>query len=175
MIKVLFLNLLLSNSFFSFQKNNDTLEINDINKINLELLNRKIDSVINEAISLKAFPGAQILVIKDGNKIVNKNYGFHTYDSLIKVSENSIYDIASLTKVTSSTLSLMKLYDKNLFFLEKPLSYYLKTFKKTDKGINQLVENIFNDKKADLGKRSLISWISPVYLEALRLNQLFLD
>ena len=69
MIKVLLLNLLLSNSFFSFQKNNDTLEINDINKINLELLNRKIDSVINEAISLKAFPGAQILVIKDGNKI----------------------------------------------------------------------------------------------------------
>ena len=134
MIKVLLLNLLLSNSFFSFQKNNDTLEIDDINKINLELLNRKIDSVINEAISLKAFPGAQILVIKDGNKIFNKNYGFHTYDSLIKVSENSIYDIASLTKITSSTLSLMKLYDNNLFFLEKPLSYYLKTFKKTDKG-----------------------------------------
>ena len=77
MIRILLLNLLLSNSFFSFQKNNDTLEINDINKINLELLNRKIDSVINEAISLKAFPGAQILVIKDGNKIVNKNYGFY--------------------------------------------------------------------------------------------------
>ena len=124
MIKVLLLNLLLSNSFFSFQKNNDTLEIDDINKINLELLNRKIDSIINEAISLKAFPGAQILVIKDGNKIFNKNYGFHTYDSLIKVSENSIYDIASLTKITSSTLSLMKLYDNNLFFLEKPLLEY---------------------------------------------------
>ncbi len=134
MIKVLLLNLLLSNSFFSFQKSNDTLKIDDFNKINFELLNRKIDSIINEAISLKAFPGAQILVIKDGNKIFNKNYGFHTYDSLIKVSENSIYDIASLTKVTSSTLSLMKLYDNNLFFLEKPLSYYLKTFKKTDKG-----------------------------------------
>ena len=106
MIKVLFLNLLLSNSFFPFEKNNDTLEINNINKINLELLNYKIDSIINEAISLKAFPGAQILVIKDGNKIVNKNYGFHTYDSIIEVSENSIYDIASLTKVTSATLSL---------------------------------------------------------------------
>ena len=50
MIKVLLLNLLLSNSFFSFQKNNDTLEINDFNKINFELLNRKIDSIINEAI-----------------------------------------------------------------------------------------------------------------------------
>ena len=56
MIKVLLLNLLLSNSFFLFEKNNDTLEINNINKINLELLNRKIDSIINVAISLKAFP-----------------------------------------------------------------------------------------------------------------------
>jgi CubicO group peptidase (beta-lactamase class C family) len=133
MIKVLFLNLLLSNSFFSFQKNNENLEINNINKINLELLNRKIDSIVKYSINNKAFPGAQILVMKDGKKVFNKNYGFHTYDSLIKVSDSSIYDIASLTKVTASTIALMKLYENGSFLLEKPLSYYLKFFKNTDK------------------------------------------
>ena len=49
MIKVLLLNLLLSNSFFSFQKNNDTLEINDINKINSLLENQttQLDELLN--------------------------------------------------------------------------------------------------------------------------------
>tara|TARA_B110000438_G_scaffold128185_1_gene124486 strand:+ start:6439 stop:7743 length:1305 start_codon:yes stop_codon:yes gene_type:complete len=130
MIKILFINLLLCNSFFSFQKKNNT---NNINKINLELLNHKIDSIVKHSINNKAFPGAQILVMKDGKKIFNKNYGFHTYDSLINVSDSSIYDIASLTKVTASTLALMKLYENGSFILEKPLSYYLKFFKNTDK------------------------------------------
>ena len=126
MIKVLFINLLLCNSFFSFQKKND---INNINKINLEFLNYKIDSIVKHSITNKAFPGAQILVMKDGKKVFNKNYGFHTYDSIINVSDSSIYDIASLTKVTASTLALMKLYENGSFILEKPLSYYLKFLK----------------------------------------------
>ena len=81
------LTLLLSISFFESKKN--------------KLIN-KIDSIIEYSIKEKAFPGAQIIVLKDGEEVVNKNYGYHTYDSLIKVSRNSIYDLASITKPTTS-------------------------------------------------------------------------
>ena len=45
-----------------------------------------IDSLINNSIKLKAFPGAQ-LYIKKGNFIYNKSYGYHTYDSINKLNK----------------------------------------------------------------------------------------
>ena len=88
----------------------------------------KIDSIIEYAIKEKAFPGAQILVLKDGEEVVNKNYGYHTYDSIIKVNQNSIYDLASITKPTAGAIALMKLYENNLLDLNKPLNHYIKFF-----------------------------------------------
>ena len=91
-------------------------------------LNKKIDSIIEFSIKEKAFPGAQIIVLKDGEKVVNKNYGYHTYDSIIKITGNSIYDLASITKPTAGAFSLMKLYESNLIDINKPLNNYLKFF-----------------------------------------------
>ena len=113
------LTLLLSISFFESKKN--------------KLIN-KIDSIIEYSIKEKAFPGAQILVLKDGEEVVNKNYGYHTYDSLIKVSRNSIYDLASITKPTAGAIALMKLHENNLLDLNKPLSHYIKFFNKSRVG-----------------------------------------
>ena len=47
-----------------------------------DILNNKIDSIISSAIKLNAFPGAQIVVLKDGKEIINKSYGYYTYDSI---------------------------------------------------------------------------------------------
>ena len=91
-------------------------------------LNKKIDSIIEFSIKEKAFPGAQIIVLKDGEKVINKNYGYHTYDSIIKITGNSIYDLASITKPTAGAFSLMKLYESNLIDINKPLNNYLKFF-----------------------------------------------
>jgi len=113
------LTLLLSISFFESKKN--------------KLIN-KIDSIIEYSIKEKAFPGAQILVLKDGEEVINKNYGYHTYDSLIKVSRNSIYDLASITKPTAGAIALMKLHENNLLDLNKPLSHYIKFFNKSRVG-----------------------------------------
>ena len=70
-----------------------------------------IDSLINNSIKLKAFPGAQ-LYIKKGNFIYNKSYGYHTYDSINKLKEHHLFDLASLTKTIAGTLSIMKLVEK---------------------------------------------------------------
>ena len=43
-----------------------------------DILNNKVDSIISLAIKQNAFPGAQIVVLKDSEEILNKSYGYHT-------------------------------------------------------------------------------------------------
>ena len=94
---------------------------------------KKIDSLINSSIELKNFPGAQLFVKFKDSIIINKSYGFHTYDSLRQVKNTNIYDLASLTKVLASTFSIMKLYDENKLDLDEKLSFYLKDLRKSNK------------------------------------------
>ena len=93
----------------------------------------KIDSLINYGISQEAYPGAQVLIAKDGEIIYKKNAGYQTYDNKIAINDSSIYDLASLTKVMATTLALMKLYDEKKFSLDDRLSNYLPMLKRTDK------------------------------------------
>jgi CubicO group peptidase (beta-lactamase class C family) len=93
----------------------------------------KIDSLINSSISQKTFPGAQVY-IKIGEEILtNKSFGYHTYDSIIKVENNHVYDLASLTKVLASTIALMKLYEDFDLDLNDPISKYFPELKKSNK------------------------------------------
>ena len=93
----------------------------------------RVDSLINSSISQKAFPGAQVY-IKIGEEILtNKSFGYHTYDSIVKVENNHVYDLASLTKVLSSTIALMKLYEDFDLNLNDPVSKYFPELKKSNK------------------------------------------
>ena len=93
----------------------------------------KIDSLINSSITLKNFPGAQLFVKFKDSIIINKSYGFHTYDSIIKVKQKHVYDLASLTKVLASTFSIMKLYDEDKLQLEDKVSDYFPELKRSNK------------------------------------------
>ncbi len=93
-----------------------------------------IDSIIFSSIKLKAFPGAQIVVLKDGKEIINKSYGYHTYDSILSITNNSIFDLASITKPTAGAFALMNLYQNNLIDINKPLGEYIKFFKNSKVG-----------------------------------------
>ena len=88
----------------------------------------------------KAFPGAQIVVLKDGKEILNKNYGYHTYDSIHKVTKNSIYDLASITKPTAGAFALMSLYEDGLLDINSPLSNYIKYFNNTRVGDMKVID-----------------------------------
>jgi len=93
-----------------------------------------VDSIMYEAITQKAFPGAQLLVAKQGKIIFHEAYGFHTYDSIQKVNLNDVYDLASVTKITGPLPALMKLYEENKLDLHQPFSLYWKDWKnKKDK------------------------------------------
>jgi CubicO group peptidase (beta-lactamase class C family) len=105
-----------------------------------DILNKKIDSIISTAIKLNAFPGAQIVVLKDGDEVLNKSYGYHTYDSISMVTNNSIYDLASITKPTAGAFALMSLYEDGLIDINSSLSDYVKYFKNTRVGDTKVID-----------------------------------
>ena len=92
-----------------------------------------IDEVVAEAINEEAFPGCQILIAKSGKVIYHKNFGHYTYDSARMVDENTLYDLASLTKVLSTTQAVMILEERDLIDLDEPLSAYLPILKGSNK------------------------------------------
>ncbi|MES3017896.1 MAG: serine hydrolase, partial [Bacteroidota bacterium] len=77
-----------------------------------------IDIIAAEAIREKATPSAVVMVIKDGNVIFNKAYGSHTYDGAEKTKLTDLYDLASVTKVSATTLSAMKLFEQGKIALD---------------------------------------------------------
>jgi len=96
-------------------------------------LYRTIDSIVDRGISAKAFPGCQVFVAKDGKVICDKSYGYLTYEKIQPVANETIYDLASVTKVSAPLPAIMKLYDEKKIDLNAPYSNYLNEFKKTNK------------------------------------------
>jgi beta-N-acetylhexosaminidase len=92
------------------------------------------DSLIEEAIIDSAFPGAVLLVSKDGEIIHEKAYGNFTYElSSRKVSTNSIFDLASVSKVVGTTTATMMLFDKGDLKLDEKVIEYLPEFNNNGK------------------------------------------
>ncbi|MCP4442258.1 MAG: serine hydrolase [Aureispira sp.] len=94
---------------------------------------RKIDAIAKEMINVKAAPGCQVLVAKNGKIAFHKAYGHHTYDKKRAVRLTDIYDVASVTKVAATTISIMKLYEQGKLDLDKKMSDYLPILKGTNK------------------------------------------
>lgn len=104
--------------------------VTDLN-INVD---RRIDSIVNRAIAAKAMPGCQIVVMHRGRVVLDRCYGRQTYDNAsAPVTPATVYDLASLTKVTATTLAVMKLVDQNKVSLNDKLSRHLPYLKGTDK------------------------------------------
>ena len=101
--------------------------------INSIKINYQVDSIVNNAIAEKAFPGCQILVAKDRKVIFHKAYGYHTYDSLRPVKTSDLYDYASISKITSALPALMKLYEEGHFELDATLGEYVRFLKRSNK------------------------------------------
>lgn len=93
-----------------------------------------IDSIVNDGIAKHAFPGCQVLAMKDGRLLYRKAFGHMTYDTASPaVTMNTVYDLASVTKMVSTTLAVMKLVETGKVRLDDPLSRYLPYLKETDK------------------------------------------
>jgi len=96
-------------------------------------MTRDIDSIALEGIAGKAYPGCVVLIARHGKIVFEKAYGTYNYDTPEPVSLNSIYDMASVTKICGTTLGVMKLYDEGKLSLDKTLGTYLRWVRKSDK------------------------------------------
>jgi beta-glucosidase-like glycosyl hydrolase/CubicO group peptidase (beta-lactamase class C family) len=117
----------------------------------------RIDSIANDAVEKKAAPGCVVLVAKDGQVAFHRSYGYANYDSIQPVNNGMIYDLASVTKISATTVAIMKLYEDGKLDLKKTLGDYLPWVKGSDKE-NLVLEKIL------LHQAGLVSFI-PFYRE----------
>ena len=92
-----------------------------------------IDSVVFESIRGRDMPGCQVLIARNGSVVYEKSFGFHTYDSIMMVSNNTVYDLASVTKVAGSIQALMMLYEEGKIDLDKKISHYIPSLRQSNK------------------------------------------
>lgn len=88
-----------------------------------------IDSIVNKALEMKAFPGCNVLVAKNGRVIFKKAYGFHTFEQLRPAREDDLYDLASVTKISGGLPGILKLYDEGKIDLDQPVADYFPDWK----------------------------------------------
>jgi beta-glucosidase-like glycosyl hydrolase/CubicO group peptidase (beta-lactamase class C family) len=98
-----------------------------------KIITYKIDSIANLAVTQKATPGCVVQLAKDGKVFFRKAYGKHTYEGTAPVKLTDLYDLASVTKITASTLALMSLWDQKKFDLDATMKDYLPDFEKSNK------------------------------------------
>ena len=93
----------------------------------------KADELVQKAMYAGAYPGCRVLAAKDGKIFYDKAFGRTSYDPQSTVNLNTVYDLASLTKVVSTTLAVMRLYEQGKISLDKTLGDYLSVTAGTDK------------------------------------------
>ena len=122
--------------------NNNSLPVVNPATVGFDAVKLKvIDSIANDGIAKGAYPGCVLLAAKDGKIVYQQAYGKYDYDKPDSVTLQSIFDMASVTKICATTLSVMKLYDEKKLDLQKHLGDYLPWVKGSDKE-NLLIENI---------------------------------
>ncbi len=120
---------------------------------------RLIDSLVLDAISEEAIPGCQVLVARNGVVVYHKAFGYHSYLKRQAVKLEDIYDLASITKITSTLPSIMKLRDEGRLSVDDTLGSYLPGIDTTNKS-GLVIKEILSH------KAGLKAWI-PFYLSTL--------
>jgi CubicO group peptidase (beta-lactamase class C family) len=93
-----------------------------------------LDSLVLKGIESRYFPGAQLLIGSRSEILYFKSYGSFTYSSDSKpVDDNSIFDLASLTKVAATTPAVMILYNQGKINLEDKVIKYIPEFNNNGK------------------------------------------
>jgi CubicO group peptidase (beta-lactamase class C family) len=88
-----------------------------------------LDAVVRDGVAARAFPGAVLAIGRDGSLVHLRAFGRLTYDeAAAPVVPDTIYDLASLTKVVVTTTLAMVLVDEGKLDLEAKLSGFFPKF-----------------------------------------------
>ncbi len=98
-----------------------------------QLLEDSIRAIVEAGINGGAYPGAQVLIARHGKVVYHKAFGHHTYDGQQPVLVSDLYDLASVTKISSALPLAMQLHSRGQFDLDAPLKDYAPAFRGTNK------------------------------------------
>lgn len=119
-------NILISESNLKSNKNSDI-------SMNSKDLEEFTDNFFTENMKTSNFPGAAIVVVKDGKVIFKKGYGYANVDKKISVDpDKTVFRNGSVGKLFTAT-AIMQLYEKGLIGLNDDVNNYLKSFKVSNK------------------------------------------
>jgi len=119
----------------------------------------EIDKIAQKAIANKNAPGIQVLVARNGKIVYQKSYGKPTYANKGEVTNEMVYDLASLSKILGTLPMVMKLYEDKQISFDDKLGDLLPRFKNTDKANITLKEILTH-------QSGFPAWI-PFYKETL--------
>lgn len=97
-------------------------------------LNR-LDAYLDRAVADSAFPTAALAIGRDLTVAHQTLHGYHTFDRERSIEERDLFDLASLTKVISTTTAIMLLVEDGLVDLDRPVADYLPAFGENGKGM----------------------------------------
>lgn len=117
----------------------------------------QIQEIVQDGISQQAFPGCQVLIAKDGVVIYNQSFGSFEYNKNQAVTNDDLYDLASMSKASATIPAIMKLYDEKKVALQTPLSKYVKQLKNTNKENLTIRQALFHE----TGLPSFIQYYMP--------------
>lgn len=120
----------------------------------------EIDRICERGVRTEIFPGCQVLAIKDGNVFYNKAFGYHTYEQKRKVKRSDIYDLASITKIAATTITLIKLQNEGVIDIDDRLTDYLPSIVDSTPYQNMKIRHMLSH------QAGLQAWI-PFYLKTL--------
>ena len=117
----------------------------------------QIEAIVKEGIAQQAFPGCQVLIAKDGVVIYNQSFGSFEYNQAQAVTNEDLYDLASMSKASGTIPAIMKLYDEKKITLQSPLSKYVPQLRDTDKENLTIRQALFHE----TGLPSIIQYYMP--------------
>ena len=96
-------------------------------------LTAQIDSVCRLGVQQHAFPGCQVIVARHGKVIYKGSFGTIDYNSSVKVDDNTLFGLASVSKATGTISGVMKAFDDGKFRLDDKASQYIPGLRDGDK------------------------------------------
>ncbi len=94
---------------------------------------RGIESIALEGIRQRAYPGCQVLVAKNGVIIYENHFGNFDYGTSSAVTDETVYDLASVTKASATLPAVMKLYDEKKMRLQDAINKFVPETRGSDK------------------------------------------
>lgn len=87
-----------------------------------------LDKFFAQEMPKEHVPGAVVALVKDGEILFSKGYGYADIDQKIPVvSDKTLFRVASLSKLFTDT-AVMQLYERGLLDLDQDVNQYLKHF-----------------------------------------------